>query len=318
MLTLFTIPKAFTGLEGVIQHNAIQSWTRLHPEFEVILCGDDPGVAEVASELGVLHLPDITRNEYGTPLLHSAFTEVLDRARYDLLCYANADIILLSDFTRALRAVSMDAYLLIGQRWNVNITERLGFDSATWEVQLRQRVQAEAELNTEKGMDYFVFSKQVLSRLLEDMPQFAVGRPWWDTWMVYHTRRIGLPVIDATSAVQAIHQNHGYTHVPERRMNKWHGPEGDENMRIAGDDRIGSLPHFGVKDATHVIRAGAVMPALGDTYLFNRIMRLGVLRSDGVDRGASKTIARSLRLGFRLYRMLPGLWWRHLLYNITR
>lgn len=318
MLTIFTIPKAFAGLEGVIQHNAIQSWTRLHPEVEVILCGDDPGVAEVARDLGVQHLPDIARNEYGTPLLRSAFTEVLAQAHHDLLCYVNADIILISDFTRALCAVSMGTYLLIGQRWNIDITERLAFDSATWEVQLRQRVKEEAELNVAEGMDYFVFSKQVLSRLLEDMPEFAVGRPWWDTWMVYHTRRIGLPVIDATPAVQAVHQNHGYAHVPERRMNKWHGPEGDENMRIAIDEHIGSLPHFGVKDATHVLRAGAAVPALGDKYLFKRIKRLEVLRSDGGDPGAGKTLARALRVGFRLRRMLPGLWWRHLLYRITR
>lgn len=318
MLTIFAIPKAFAGLEGVIQHNAIQSWTRVHPDVEVILCGDDPGVAEVARDLGVQHLPGIARNAYGTPQLRSAFSEVRTRARHDLLCYVNADIILLSDFTRALRAVSMDAYLLIGQRWNIDITERLAFDSATWEAQLRQRVEAEAALNTAKGMDYFVFSKQVLSRLLDDMPEFAVGRPWWDTWMVYHTRRIGLPVIDATSAVQAVHQNHGYAHVPERRTHTWHGPEGDENMRIAIDEHLGSLPHFGVEDATYVLRAGAAVPALDDKYLKERITRLGVLRSDGGDPGAGKTRARALRIGFRVCRMLPGLWWRHLLYRITR
>lgn len=318
MLTLFSIPKAFAGLEGVIQRNAIQSWRCLHPEVEVILCGDDPGVAEVARELGVQHMPGIARNAYGTPLLRSAFTEVLAQARYDLLCYVNADIILLSDFTRALHEVSIDTYLLTGQRWNINITERLAFDSATWEAQLRQHVEKEAELNTTKGMDYFVFSKKVLSRLLEDMPEFAVGRPWWDTWMVYHTRRIGLPLIDATPAVQAVHQNHGYAHVPDRRMDKWHGPEGDENMRIAIDEHIGSLPHFGVEDATHVLRAGAAVPALGDKYLSKRIARLEVLRSDGEDPAAGKTFARALRVGFRLCRALPGLWWRHWLYRMTK
>jgi len=37
MLTLFTIPKAFQGHTGVIQRNAIRSWTLLRPECEIIL-----------------------------------------------------------------------------------------------------------------------------------------------------------------------------------------------------------------------------------------------------------------------------------------
>jgi hypothetical protein len=50
MLTIFTIPKPFRGHIEVIQRNAIESWLRLRPQCEIILCGDDPGVAEAASE----------------------------------------------------------------------------------------------------------------------------------------------------------------------------------------------------------------------------------------------------------------------------
>jgi len=73
MLTIFTIPKAFEGHIGIIQRNAIGSWSRLG--CDVILCGDDPGVSEAAKEVGATHIPDIDRNDYGTPLLSSAFAK---------------------------------------------------------------------------------------------------------------------------------------------------------------------------------------------------------------------------------------------------
>jgi len=59
LLTIFSIPKAFAGHNGIIQNNAIQSWVRLSPACQVILFGDDPGVAEAARRFGVVHVPDI-------------------------------------------------------------------------------------------------------------------------------------------------------------------------------------------------------------------------------------------------------------------
>ena len=63
MLTIFAIPKAFKGHVDIIQRNALKSWTLLQPQCEIILCGDDPGVAEVAGDFGAEHLPDIERNK---------------------------------------------------------------------------------------------------------------------------------------------------------------------------------------------------------------------------------------------------------------
>lgn len=317
MLTIFTIPKAFEGHIGIIQKNAIHSWTLLHPDIEVVLCGDDPGVAEVAREYEALHIPYIARNEYGTPMLRSAFSEVLSQARHPIYCYVNADIMLMSDFVHATQTVDLTSYMIIGQRWNLDITELLDFSSDQWERELRRQVELEAELNVAEGMDYFVFPRQTLRRLLEDMPDFAVGRPWWDTWMVYHTRRLGLPVVDATPSVFAIHQNHGYRHVPERRENKWHGPEGDHNKRIAGGGDADNLPHFGVKDATHIIKENVPQRALGDEYLIKRVKRLRVLREEGRHTLSRHLLVRVLHLGFRMRQFLPDPSWRHFFYRIT-
>src|SRR5690606_5406703 len=77
VLTIFTIPKPFEGHIDVIQRNALESWCRLDAQVEVILCGDDPGVAEAAQDLGMKHLGVLPCTDYGTPLLDEAFRQVL-------------------------------------------------------------------------------------------------------------------------------------------------------------------------------------------------------------------------------------------------
>ena len=47
MITVFSIPKAFTGPTALIQHNALASWARL-PGCEVLVFGNERGVAEAA------------------------------------------------------------------------------------------------------------------------------------------------------------------------------------------------------------------------------------------------------------------------------
>ena len=105
MLTLFTIPKAFQGHTGIIQRNAIKSWTLLDPGCQVILVGDDDGTDKAAEELNVRHISDVKRNEFGTPLLNHSFQLAEAEAAFPLICHVNADIILMSDFIEAVQRV---------------------------------------------------------------------------------------------------------------------------------------------------------------------------------------------------------------------
>ena len=56
VLTIFTTAKPFHGQIAVIQDNAIQSWTLLRPECEIILFGDEEGTAEAAAKFGINHI----------------------------------------------------------------------------------------------------------------------------------------------------------------------------------------------------------------------------------------------------------------------
>lgn len=258
MLTIFSIPKPFSGHIGIIQRNAIESWSRLHPACEIILCGNEPGIEEVVTEFGAKWIPHLARNEYGTPLLNSAFDQVRQVASYPLLCYVNADILILRDFIEALQKIHFRRFLMVGQRWNVDITEPLDFAPINWDKKLREYVASYGVLFSPMGIDFFVFPRDSpLGRL----PPFAVGRPGWDNWFIYKTRQLGIPVIDVTKTVTVVHQNHNYAHVPYRIDKKWNGPEADWNRQLMGCEWWNYL--FSIADATHIMTYRGLQLAWG-------------------------------------------------------
>lgn len=231
MITIFTIPKPFQGHIGLIQRNAIRSWIALRPACEVILLGDEEGVGQMASEFNLCHSPDIPCNEYGTPLLNAAFETAEQLASYPLLCYVNADIILLSDFMATAAQLQMPKLLMVGRRRNIDIEYSIDFDLPGWEDLILQDVQRRGEMQPPWGSDYFVYAQDTPWK----MPPFAVGRPAWDNWFIYRARFLQIPVMDSTNSIIAIHQNHDYSHVPNAGdRTAWDGPETRYNRQLAG------------------------------------------------------------------------------------
>lgn len=214
-LTIFTAPKPFTNPHvNIIQRNAIQAWRRLE-DVDVILIGDESGIPEAAHELGVKNFPQVSHDDQGVPLVSSVMEIGHVFSESPILCYANADMILMSDLVDAARNVAKQVkdFLLVGQRWNLDITEPIEF-SGDWQSRLRGEVSRCGELFSPWGIDYFVFPRQ----LYKEVPDFTIGRVAWDNWMVYHARMTFGMAIDATLDVLAIHQNHDYSHLPGQKL----------------------------------------------------------------------------------------------------
>lgn len=229
MLTLFAIPKSFQGHINIIQRNAIQSWVNLRPQPEIILLGKDEGTAEIAKEFNLIHVPDIVCNEYGTPLVSSLFETAQRVGKGDLFCYLNSDIVLMSDFAQAIQQIPFKRFMLTGQRLNLDVIEALSFESG-WETHLRDRAAQSGDLAGHHAMDYFVFTRDTYI----DIPPFGIGRPCWDNWMVYKAFNLGIPLIDATQAIAAIHQNHDYNHHPQGKEGVYAGPEAQFSLNLIG------------------------------------------------------------------------------------
>jgi hypothetical protein len=209
-LTIFAIPKAFRGHIAVIQRNAIASWTRMNPRPDVILFGTDEGTVEVARELGVQHVPTVRKNQWGTPLVSDLFAQAQQVGRSPWLCYVNADIILFDDFVAGVSRAAgwSERFLMVGRRTDLDLTEPQNFAQANWATRLKESARARGRLQIARNIDYFAFSRG----LYPAMPPLAIGRFWWDNWLLWKARSLGAPVLDATAVVTAIHQNHDYSH----------------------------------------------------------------------------------------------------------
>jgi hypothetical protein len=249
MLTFFTTAKPFCGHSGIIQRNALKSWTLLRPDVEVILFGDEEGAARTAEELRLRHEPRVERNEFGTKRLDAMFRRALAIARHPLLCYINCDILLMTDFCAAVQRVceAHAHFLMVGRRWDMNIHESLNFENLDWEMRLRSLVLREGRRRAREWIDYFVFTRGLYETKL---PPFVVGRVFWDNWLVWKALDAKHPVIDASAAILAVHQNHDYGYHPQGKSGVFHGLEAGRNYELAG-----GWKHLRtIADATEVLR----------------------------------------------------------------
>ncbi|OGF26978.1 hypothetical protein A2331_02670 [Candidatus Falkowbacteria bacterium RIFOXYB2_FULL_34_18] len=232
MFTIFTIPKSFTNQHiNIIQKNAINSWKKLIPQPEIILIGDDPGIAETARELEVKHIPGVQCNKYGTPLLDHAFCLARQNAKYNTLAFINADIITLPNFTNILKHLPQKEYLILGERYDLDQTELIAFNDNDWDKKMWQNLQTRGKKHPPEGSDYFIFDKNSF----QNIPSFAVGRVGWDNWMIYHAKKEGIITIDASPVATIIHQNHDYSHHVKGQKDK-RDPETQINVKLTRQD----------------------------------------------------------------------------------
>jgi hypothetical protein len=267
-LTLFTLPKGFVDPHvSMIQRNALESWQRLAPAVEVLVIGDDPGVAQAAAAAGATHLADVAKNEFGTPLLDSAFALAAARSSAPVLCYVNADIVLLEDFLDAVRRLPQRPYLGIGRRFDCDVVSAIELSDGG--SALRAWALGSGKIDLGRGSDYFVFRRE------QDfgLPSFAVGRPGWDNWMIGRALELGLPLIDLTPSVLAIHQNHGYGHV-SGGANSWEGPEAQRNRELATGIELYMHSPF---NATHQLTKRGLRRALSPRHLHAKAQKFVVL-----------------------------------------
>ncbi|MFC1613632.1 hypothetical protein ACFL23_04915 [Patescibacteria group bacterium] len=243
MITIFTIPKPFTEPHiKIIQQNAIKSWALLNPKCEFFLVGNDEGATETAKQLGIKNLPNVEKNEFGTPLLNSAFNLARTNSTNDIIVYLNCDIILTSNFIGAVNRLPQKNFLAVGRRWDLDIRDIINFKNPAWEMDIKKEIKKRGVLHSYAGIDYFIFEKNSF----KNMPPLIVGRVGWDNYMILKARNKKMKVIDATEAITAIHQNHDYPNFNKGRERKTN-PEAKKNSSF-----IKSVPYtFTIEDTNY-------------------------------------------------------------------
>ncbi len=249
LITIFTAPKPFTNEHiKVIQRNAVLSWHCLGEEVEVLIIGNEPGMAEFATSTGTRQVAEVDSNFFGTPLVNSVFDAARQMSSSPLLAYVNADVLLTSKFVDVARQVysQLKKFVIVGQRYNLKLHTPLEFYPG-WDLYLLSETQIRGHLSPPNGSDYFIFPRECFTKI----PEFTVGRGGWDNWMLYQARMQGFPVVDATPSITAIHQDHDYSHLPEGQPH-FRLPETTVNINLAGGPR-----HlFTLQDADYTFHYG--------------------------------------------------------------
>jgi hypothetical protein len=245
LLTLLAMPKPFDGHIGIIQRNAITSWTKLNPRPDIFLFGEERGTAQIAEELQIGHLRDIRRNEFGTPLLSDLMQRAKEIAKTPMLGYVNCDIILLQEFQDSIAAIhkQIAQFLAVTHRWEIDLRKNLDFNT---DEPLHLGLLPPGVPGHHTAIDAFVFTRAVYAKV----PLLAIGRAWFDQWLIKEALLHGTPVVDITRVARAIHQNHDYAHVAGGQHGAYGGEEARRNLEI-----YGGVPHaFTLLNATHELR----------------------------------------------------------------
>lgn len=227
MLKLFSVLKPFDfhdGLAGIIQRNAVSSWLRILSKDDILIVGRD--AEDYVHSVGLTCVP-VERNENNVPMLRDVW-EWGHVFGDDTRMYVNGDIILANDLLPTVRAIERkyNEFLIVGRRIDITVEEEVGEDFIEF-------AREQGKLHGWYGADYFVWRGDFYG----DLPNFILGRGKWDNWLIWRALKVGVPVIDATGHITAIHQEH-----PRKFKND---DEKNYNHNIAGKK------WRGIKSATH-------------------------------------------------------------------
>lgn len=252
MITIFSTPKNFEGIFDIIQKNAINSWRALGNDIEIIIFGDSKGAKEIAKNVAAIYIPIVKKSSNGVPILSDLFAQAEEIAKYKILTFINADIMLPFNFIDIFNKIEIrfKKFLIVGYRWDLEIKEEINFEKINNNQGFWKNLLINAKKHPSSGIDFFIFKKKTFRSL----PDFIIGRPGYDNWLIWYARRKLIPVVDISNEIKVIHQNHHYNFHNINKDPKIHLEEdGLENMKLAEDN------YLNLKDANYEIKDNKII-----------------------------------------------------------
>jgi len=252
MITLFTTTKIFSGIFKIIQTNALNSWRAISPGIQIIILGNSYGSKDAAKVIDAEYVPDVKCSPEGTPLLSDLFDIAQKRAKYNILAYVNADIILPKNLLSEIHLLDnkFNRFLMVGHRWDMDIDKIIDFNTKIEQIKFWNSIKKNSKKHACTGIDYFIFKKGMYQKL----PEFVIGRWGWDNWLIWKARRHMVPVIDGSKNIIAIHQNHGYKyHNISSIEDSKKGSEAKHNIKLINNR------HLNILDSTHLLSGNKII-----------------------------------------------------------
>ena len=230
-ICFFTCPKPFVKEYRIIQINALKSWLCLNPPPNVIFLGKEPGSEKVVKKFKIKKkILNIKKNKYNTPIVNDIFKKVnqyYQFNQFDIGVYINSDILILNSFQDLIVSLfsKFKNFLIIGRRHELKIDyyiSKKNIKQILSEINL-----GKIPLKGSSWIDYFIFTPNIFNA--EEIPPFALGKTFWDKWLINYILKKNIPVIDATKAIKALHQTHKYINGFEKT---WLSQEAYINLKL--------------------------------------------------------------------------------------
>lgn len=243
MITTFTTCKPFVeDHTSSRQMRALKSWLLF--TTSIVLFGKDAGVKRVAADNGCKYVPDVECNEHGRPFINSMFKQAQDLWPGPHFLYVNSDN-MLAGTPEAFGRVSkkFSHFMMIGKRFDW-LPRRGNTEALEEVVEGWEKRELRGRMHNEWALEYFGFSRG----LFRNLPPFLPGWPGWDNWLVLHSLKLDVPVVDVTEVVTCVHQQH---------TSSWRGdienPQCKWNSDLASDLVVPGA-HGGVEAAPWILR----------------------------------------------------------------
>ena len=214
ILTLFT---TFRDRKTRIEthHRTLTNWASLRPFVQPILMTPitdrNSTWPETARRKG-WKVKECTGLRHNIPILKSMFLDVMQESESPFIGFANGDILFDSAIHINLQRLyeeqkmtnNNESILLVGRRTNIQLmTFNLGkgddytllHDAFKKTKQLLVSVVAQ---------DYFIVNRNGLP--WNKIPDFVVGRPGYDNWLVTMAQKWNIQLVDLSNTVMALHQ----------------------------------------------------------------------------------------------------------------
>lgn len=204
-LTLFT--SFDVNMEkSIVFTNMLDNWKSLGPHVNTILFTDDNRTKEMATQHGWPAV-SIPNQRCGSPVLKDMYQTAMKMYNSSLYGYANADILfdngLMKTLTEIVKSDMSDKgpLLIVGRRSDLNMS-LMGEPKIT-SLKMVEKLGKYTTLGHSMAGDIFVSNTLFL---WDHVPEFAIGRPIIDNWLIYFARAIGSKVVDISFSTLAIHQ----------------------------------------------------------------------------------------------------------------
>ena len=139
--------------------------------------------------------------------------------------------------------------MAVGRRWDFDWDQPIDFAQPGWAEIVRAEAKKANVQRPGNFIDYFLFSRGVCDNLLP----LAIGRFWWDNYLLWRARSGGAELLDISAIVMALHQNHDYSH-SKKFADVRQGPELKRNRTM-----VGPWWHlYTIEDATKIVAADGV------------------------------------------------------------